>query len=123
MAGTNTAVIYAGNVAGTASANLAIGIAPASGGGTFTYLSEYFASCTNGDSISTSNNTSTWIANSNFPTIAYAYQAGGALKLGASKNAGSITSRALDLSPNGGAFNVSFKVKGWTTVEGPVVVV
>ncbi|NBR47197.1 MAG: hypothetical protein EBT68_08865, partial [Verrucomicrobia bacterium] len=58
VAGTNTAVIYAGNVAGTASANLVIGIAPPSGGGSVTYLSEDFSSATSGDSISTSNNTS-----------------------------------------------------------------
>ena len=123
VAGTNTAVIFASNVAGTGSNNLVIGIAPASGGGTVTYLSENFASCTSGDNISTSNNATLWVANSNFPTIAYAYQAGTVLKLGASKNAGSITTRTLDLSANGGTFNVSFKVKGWSTVEGPVVVV
>ena len=122
VAGTNTAVIFASNVAGTGSNNLVIGIAPASGGGTVTYLSENFSSCTNGDNIST-NNTTSWGVNSNFPTLATAYQAGGALKLGSSGNAGSITTRTLNLSANGGAFSVSFKVKGWTTAEGPVVVV
>jgi len=123
VAGTNTAIIFASNVAGTGSNNLVIGIAPASGGGTVTYLSENFSSCTNGDNSSTSNNATAWVANSNFPTIAYAYQAGTVLKLGASKNPGSLTTRTLDLSANGGTYNVSFKVKGWTTVEGPVVVV
>ncbi|MFM8459693.1 MAG: hypothetical protein ACKOB0_12280, partial [Chthoniobacterales bacterium] len=50
------------------------------------------------------------------------YEAGGAVKLGTSSAAGSITSRAINLAGNGGAFTLSFKVKGWTTPEGQIKV-
>jgi len=123
VAGTNTAVIYAGNVAGTASNNLVIGIAPASGGGTVTYLTENFESCTNGNSTTTTNQSTAWAGDSNFPTVSAAYQAGGAVKLGSSSAIGSITSKSLDLSANGGTYTIAFLVKGWTTYEGPVVIV
>jgi hypothetical protein len=125
VAGTNTAIIYAGNSAGTASNNLVIGIAPASGGGTVTYLTENFASCTNGNSTNTASTdqSTPWLGDSNFPTASKAYQAGGAVKLGSSSAIGSITSRSLDLSANGGTYTIAFLVKGWTTNEGPVVIV
>jgi len=42
--------------------------------------------------------------------------------LGTKDLAGSITSKSLDLSASGGAFTVSFDVKGWTTVEGQIKV-
>ncbi|NCY21878.1 hypothetical protein EBX31_07970, partial [bacterium] len=123
VAGTNTAIIYAGNSAGTGSANLVVGIAPASGGGTVTYLTENFSSCTNGNSTTTTNQATLWAGDSNFPTVSAAYQAGGAVKLGSSSAIGSITSRSLDLSANGGTYTIAFLVKGWTTNEGPVVIV
>ena len=44
------------------------------------------------------------------------------MKLGSDSVIGSLTSKALDLSGNGGSFRVSFKVKGWTTVEGSIKV-
>jgi hypothetical protein len=123
VAGTNTAIIYAGNSAGTASNNLVVGIAPASGGGTVTYLTENFDSCTNGNSTTTSGSSTAWSGNSNFPTVSAAYQAGGAVKLGTSSSIGSITSKSLNLSGNGGTYTIAFLVKGWTTNEGPVVIV
>jgi len=123
VAGTNTAIIYAGNSAGTASNNLVIGIAPASGGGTVTYLTENFASCTNGDNTTTTNQSTAWLGDSNFPTVSKAFQAGGAVKLGTSSAIGSITSKSLDLSANGGTYTIAFLVKGWATNEGPVVIV
>jgi hypothetical protein len=52
--------------------------------------------------------------------VSGAYQAGGAVKLGTSSGSGSITSKPLDLSGNGGKFSVQFDVKGWTTVEGDI---
>ena len=78
VAGTNTAVIFASNVAGTGSNNLVIGIAPASGGGTVTYLSEDFASLTSGgNTASTGTNapsgTVTNGPTTNFPTSSTAY--------------------------------------------------
>jgi hypothetical protein len=44
------------------------------------------------------------------------------VKLGTGSSIGSITSRTLNLAGNGGAFSLSFKVKGWTTVEGSIKV-
>ena len=48
------------------------------------------------------------------------YQAGGAVRIGSSKATGSLTTKSLNLSA--GAYTVSFKVKGWTTVEGSLTV-
>ena len=83
-------------------------------------LTEDFSSITTGNSTSTSGSSTAWAGNTNFPTVTAAYQAGGAVKLGTSSAIGSITSKILDLSVNGGSFKVSFKVKGWTTVEGNI---
>jgi hypothetical protein len=85
-------------------------------------LNEDFASASGGDNTTTSGSSAVWSGSSNIPTPLRAYQAGGAIKLGVSGNPGSITTRTLDLSAGGGAFTVSFKVKGWTTVEGNLVV-
>ena len=57
-----------------------------------------------------------------FPSGVNDFEAGGAVKLGTSKAAGSITSRAINLSGNGRAFTLSFKVKGWSTREGDIKV-
>ena len=118
-AGTSNATISATNSAGTGSAALTLTVT-ASGGTTI--LSEDFASITTGNSTSTSGSGTSWAGNTNFPTIATAFQAGGVVRLGSSNGAGSITSRTLDLSANGGAFNVSFKVKGWSAIEGGIKV-
>jgi hypothetical protein len=91
-------------------------------------LSEDFASLTTGgDTAATgtgSPDTTAITANltANFPTSVAAYKAGGKVKLGSNSAVGSITSKTLDLSPNGGVFTVSFDVKGWTTVEGQIKV-
>ena len=85
-------------------------------------LSEDFASLTSGNNTSTSGSSTTWSGNSNLPTVVKAYQAGGAVKLGTGSANGSVTTKTLDLSAGGGAFTVSFKVKGWTTREGDLVV-
>ena len=83
-------------------------------------LSEDFASITSGNSTSASGSATAWAGNSNFPTGTNDFQAGGAVRLGSGGAAGSITSKTLDLS--GGAFDVSFDVKGWTTIEGGITV-
>jgi hypothetical protein len=83
-------------------------------------LSEDFDSITSGNSTSASGSATAWAGNSNFPTGTNDFQAGGAVRLGSGGAAGSITSKTLDLS--GGAFDVSFDVKGWTTVEGGITV-
>jgi hypothetical protein len=85
-------------------------------------LSEDFASLTFGNNTSTSGLSTTWSGNSNLPNVVKAYQAGGAVKLGTGSANGSVTTKTFDLSAGGGAFTVSFKVKGWTTREGDLVV-
>ena len=63
-----------------------------------------------------------WNGNDNFPDVTSAYPAGETVKLGANSKGGTLTSKELDLSGNGGAFQVSFDVKGWTKNEGPIKV-
>jgi hypothetical protein len=92
------------------------------GSSNLTLFSENFDSITSGSNTTTTGAATPWIGNSNFPSVMRAYQAGGAVKLGSSLSYGSLTSRALDLSGNGGAFTVRFKVKGWTMVEGQIKV-
>ena len=83
---------------------------------------EDFASITGGNNTSTAGSSTAWVGNSNFPTGVSDYEAGGAVRLGTGSLAGSITSRAINLADNGGAFSLSFKVKGWTTPEGQIKV-
>ncbi|NCW27303.1 MAG: DUF1533 domain-containing protein, partial [Verrucomicrobia bacterium] len=95
---------------------------------TNTLLSENFSSLTAGGNSATTGTGSpdtvevTSGLTSNFPTSVKAYSAGGAVKLGTASLVGSITSKTLDLSANGGVYTISFDVKGWTTVEGNIVV-
>ncbi|MFM8364075.1 MAG: S8 family serine peptidase [Verrucomicrobiota bacterium] len=83
-------------------------------------LSEDFSLITSGNSNGISGSNSAWSGNVNFPSNVLAYQAGGAVRLGNITNSGSITSKTLDLSA--GTYSVSFKVKGWSTVEGNITV-
>ena len=85
---------------------------------------EDFASLTAGNNTTTTGSSTPWVGNTNFPTntVVKAYQAGGAVKLGTDSAIGSITSRTLNLAGNGGVFSLSFKVKGWSTVEGSIKV-
>jgi hypothetical protein len=79
---------------------------------------------TAGDNTTSGGSSTPWVGNTNFPTntVVKAYQAGGAVRIGAKGALGSITSRAINLAGNGGAFNISFKVKGWSTKEGDIKV-
>jgi len=61
-----------------------------------------------------------WDGNDNFPTVNDAFQAGAAVKLGASAKIGWITSKTLDQIS--GNVTVSLDVKGWSTVEGSIKV-
>jgi len=120
-AGTTNATLSANNTAGTGTATLAITITSGGGGGNATtVLSEDFSSITTGDNTTTGGSASAWTPNSNFTTVNATYQAGGTVRIGTSKAAGSLTTKSLNLSA--GAYNVSFKVKGWTTVEGSITV-
>lgn len=91
--------------------------------GTFAQvLSEDFSGLTTGNNTGTSGSSTTWGGDTNISAVVNAYEAGGAVKLGKSGATGSITTKSLDLSANGGAFKVAFDVKGWTTVEGDIKV-
>ena len=87
-----------------------------------TLLSENFASVTNGNNTNTSGSSTSWNGNENFPSSgnSKAYQAGSAIKVGASGSGGYITSKSL--SVKAGTLTVSFDVKGWTSVEGDIKV-
>ncbi len=87
-----------------------------------TLFAEDFAALTSGDNTSTGGSSTAWSGSANWSSVTGAYQAGGAVRLGTSSVPGSITTQPLDLSGNGGVFTVSFDVKGWTTVEGSIVV-
>lgn len=102
---------------------------PVSGGGTGgdnpsgegkSLLTEPFDDITSGDNISTGGSSTAWQGNDNFPVVSAAYQAGGALRLGSSKKSGEITS--CPITADGGTLTVSLDVKGWTTVEGSLIV-
>ncbi|MBQ1733229.1 MAG: SprB repeat-containing protein, partial [Bacteroidales bacterium] len=56
---------------------------------------------------------------SDFPTTSRAYAAGGVVKLGSGSYSGFIQTVPLNLSV---PFYVEFDVKGWTTVEGDIIV-
>ena len=83
-------------------------------------LSEDFETITSGNNTTTSGSSTAWAGDTLFPGFVNAYQAGSAVRIGKGGASGSITSKTLDLS--GGAFEVSFDVKGWTTVEGKITV-
>ena len=89
-----------------------------------TLLTDNFSDASAGDNTSTSGSSSAWTGNANFPDAGNVkvYQAGEAVKLGTGSLVGSITTKTLDLSGETGRFKVTFDVKGWTAVEGDIVV-
>lgn len=82
-------------------------------------LNENFASITEGNNTASDGSSKLWSGNANITSVAAAYQAGGAVRLGTSSAVGSITTKAIDLS---NATSLNFDVKGWTTVEGNITV-
>ena len=62
------------------------------------------------------------VPSANFTAGTKVYQAGGMAKLGTGSLIGSMSTKVLDLSTDGGKVSVAFDVKGWSNVEGPVVV-
>jgi hypothetical protein len=87
-------------------------------------LQENFATLTAGSNTNTGAQSGTELTSisANFPTAVKAYAADGMVKLGTSSLIGSITSKTLNLSGNGGNFKIDFKVKGWSSVEGTIKV-
>ena len=89
------------------------------GGGTFG----------SGNTGTSSPSGTSWIAAGSWVTSSSAYPAGQAnstfncLKLGGSSSAGTIsTTNNLNLSGNGGAFSISLDYKGWSTIEGNILI-
>ena len=77
-----------------------------------TILYEDFATATGGVSDG-SGDALAWTGNSNFTVAGKVYQTNGSIRFGSSTEAGSITSKVLDLSKNNGKFTITFKSKGW----------
>ena len=83
-----------------------------------------FSTLTNGGNTSTSGEngpaSTEWAGNENFTVVSKAYEAGGAVKLGTGSLSGFIQSKELtDVS---GDIDVEISVKGWTAVEGDLIV-
>ncbi|MFA7471007.1 MAG: hypothetical protein WCY63_10545, partial [Weeksellaceae bacterium] len=83
-------------------------------------FTEDFSSLTAGHSNSSDGSGTQWSGNDNFPTVERAYQAGGAVKLGTSSAIGFIESK--ELNEVEGNITVNIMVKGWTAVEGNLLV-
>lgn len=83
-------------------------------------LFDDFASASSGNNNSTNGPSSSQWTNANFPENENAYSAGGAIKLGTDKKSGHLTSRSLDFA--GGDIHVEVDVKGWSKIEGQLVV-
>ncbi|MGE8554880.1 MAG: T9SS type A sorting domain-containing protein [Chryseobacterium jejuense] len=58
----------------------------------------------------------------NFSTGAKVYSAGGMAKLGTGSAIGTMTSKTLDLSTDGGNVVITFDVKGWTATPSTIIV-
>ena len=84
-------------------------------------LTDDFASAAEGNDYETTGSATPWAGNEHFPEVAGVFQAGGAIKLGSSKQQGSITSCALG-NAAGVKLLVELKVKGWSKVEGELLV-
>lgn len=81
---------------------------------------EDFSDIVNGNHTETSGSNVEWSGNTNFPLTVKTFQAGNAVRLGTSSLSGSITSRPLmEFSGN---LRVEIDVKGWTNVEGYLLV-
>lgn len=83
-------------------------------------FNEDFSEIVGGDNITSTGSGTLWGGNDNFTNKQNVYEAGGAIKLGSSKNSGSISTKALDII--GSDVEVCFDVKGWTSVEGGIIV-
>lgn len=82
-------------------------------------FTEDFSDLSKGNSKETNSSPEPWNGNNNFPNVGNAFQAGGAVKLGGGSSAGSMTSSIIDFE--GGNVVVEVDVKGWTKVEGTLL--
>lgn len=84
-------------------------------------FSDNFNDLTNGNSTSTSGQSTTVSSRTGWTTLTNVYQAGGSIKLGTGKNTGSLkTSNTYNTS--GKTCHIKIKVKGWSSVEGDIKV-
>lgn len=83
-------------------------------------LVEDFATASGGTAVDASG--TIWDGGVNFTSTDRVYHAAGSVKLGSSSSPGSMVTKALDLSVNGGAFTVSFKTRGWYTEDSSVII-
>lgn len=81
---------------------------------------ETFDDVEGGNDATTSGSSSAWSGNDSIASATATYSAGGAVRIGTSKKAGSITTIPLDF--DGGDMVVEVDVKGWTTIEGELLV-
>ena len=84
-----------------------------------TIFFEPFTDVAEGNDYESSASSSPWDGNANFSGINTVYQAGGAVRLGSSKKVGSLSTRSIPFA--GGKLIVEVAVKGWTTVEGTLL--
>lgn len=85
-----------------------------------TLLADNFNEITSGNNYDAGGSSDVWTGDDLFPTVSTVYKAGGAVRLGSSKKSGSITSKII--SYEGGPMIVELKVKGWSSVEGNLIV-
>lgn len=81
---------------------------------------EPFDDVTEGDSKATGGSSTAWSGNDHWASVSTCFQAGGAVRLGSGKSTGKIVSKSIPFA--GGTLCVSLNVKGWTTVEGDLLV-
>ncbi len=84
-------------------------------------FNETFDDISSGNDYSSGGASEVWKGNENIVSVSSAYCAGNAVKLGASKKSGSMTT--VPIVYEGGRLRVEVDVKGWTTVEGDISVV
>lgn len=83
-------------------------------------LYEPFDDIETGNADGTGGSSIAWSGNERWTAYENTFEAGGVLRIGKSGGAGSITSKTLGFA--GGTLSVSMDVKGWTNVEGKLVV-
>ncbi len=85
-----------------------------------TLFVERFDDITGGNDTSTGGSSTNWAGNEQFASVSAAYQAGGAVRLGTKSKAGSLETNALNF--DGGNIIVEIDVKGWSSIEGKLLV-
>ena len=117
-------IIPAGSYTPSANENLYPVYTKTESGGVITLFSEDFAALTTGNDATTSGPSNTATSTSTltkFSDMSNVYPAGGIAKLGGKSSTGYLTTNTITAAL-GDEITISFKVKGWTTVEGNIQV-